>query len=207
MISFKRILILGVVATSLVGVIACEDDDTSTNNSNNTGTMTASSSIQSWPKTSKEVAEKVIAKYGQPQEVTSSMLMWRNNGRWKRSMVMRDTIVHLFPGPHPDLYEQVINYRVPTDKYDDLAMYDGSVIVERTKGEMSARCDKEEFNTLAINLANDVITGAKTSQEARAFYAKTVKDFKTMGISSPYLEGFVFPVQGDNSGDPDMPFE
>ncbi len=136
MMRFKRILVLGVVVTSRIGFIAC-DGDTSTNNSNNTGTMTASSAIQSWPKTSKEVAEMVIAKYGQPQEVTASMLMWRNNGRWKRSMVMRDAIVHLFPGPHPDLYEQVVNYRVPADKYDDLAIYDGSVIVERTKGEMS----------------------------------------------------------------------
>ncbi len=47
------------------------------------------------------------------------------------------------------------------DKYEDLAMFDGSVIVERTKDEISARCDKEEMNLLALNLANDVAAGKK----------------------------------------------
>ncbi|MEX2153654.1 MAG: hypothetical protein WD825_09970 [Gemmatimonadaceae bacterium] len=56
---------------------------------------------------------------------------------------------HSFPKPHTDLLEQFIDYRVPVDKYDELAAYDGSVIVERTKGEISARCDKEAMNFLA----------------------------------------------------------
>jgi hypothetical protein len=54
-----------------------------------------------------------------------------------------------------------------------LARYDGSVIVERTKGEISARCDKEEMNFLAINLGNDVVTGKKDVDAARKFYADT----------------------------------
>ncbi|MGH8284417.1 MAG: hypothetical protein ACRETT_01460 [Steroidobacteraceae bacterium] len=36
--------------------------------------------------------------------------------------------------PHKDVLEQVIDYKVPPDKFDDLARYDGSVIAERTKG-------------------------------------------------------------------------
>jgi hypothetical protein len=50
---------------------------------------------------------------------------------------------HYFPVRHPDVLEQAVHYRVPTDKFDELAAYDGSVIVERTKGEISARCGKE----------------------------------------------------------------
>ena len=62
---------------------------------------------------------------------------------------------------------------MPTDKFSDLARYDGSVIAERTKGEISARCDKEEMNLLALNLANDVVNGRKSVDEARQFYADT----------------------------------
>ena len=69
--------------------------------------------------------------------------------------------------PHPDLLEQFIDYQAPPEMYDELAVYDGSVIVERTKGEISARCDKEEMNFLAINLANDVAIGERTPDEAR----------------------------------------
>ncbi len=58
-----------------------------------------------------------------------------------------------------------------------MAQYDGSVIVERTKGEISTRCDEEEMNLLAINLANDVVTGKRSVEEARAFYAETMMAF------------------------------
>ncbi len=51
-------------------------------------------------------------------------------------------VPHDFPMPHPDLLEQFVDYQVPPDKFDELAQYDGSVIVERTKGEISARCTR-----------------------------------------------------------------
>lgn len=48
--------------------------------------------------------------------------------------------------PHKDMLLQVIAYEVPADKFDDLAAFDGSVIAERTRGEIAARCDKEAAN-------------------------------------------------------------
>lgn len=89
------------------------------------------------------------------------------NGPWKRTILYKEEIPHDFPKPHTDLLQQFIDYKTPVDKFDELATYDGSVIVERTKGEISARCDKEEMNFLALNLANDVATGNKTVEEAR----------------------------------------
>ena len=38
---------------------------------------------------------------------------------------------------------QAISYAIDADKADDLLKYDGSLILERTKGEIAARCDKE----------------------------------------------------------------
>jgi len=164
----------------------------------------ASSTIASWPEISKKVANMMIEKYGQPNGVTPDMLVWKNNGPWKRTIVSRDTVAHNFPTPHPDLLEQFINYKVPVDKYDDMAAYDGSVILERTKGEMSARCDAEGANFLAINLANDVATGKRTTDQARAYYTQAMKTFKETGVMDPYMKGFVFPVPTGGTQDPDM---
>lgn len=159
--------------------------------------------ISNWPATPKEVAAKTMAKYGAPNEATATMLVWHNNGPWKKTIVYKEEIPHVFPKPHTDLLQQFVDYKTPLDKYDDLAMFDGSVIVERTKGEISARCDKEEMNLLALNLANDVATGKKTVEEARAYYAKAAMDFM-QGKMDPYVQGLKFTTSG-NTKDPDMP--
>jgi hypothetical protein len=166
--------------------------------------MNASDVLQGWKGMPRDAATKLIAKYGQPDEATPSMLVWNNNGEWKRTVVYRDEIPHSFPAPHTDFLEQVIDYRVPTNKFSDLAEYDGSVIVERTKGEISARCDKEELNRLALNLANDVATGKRSVKDARKFYADTAMAFK-MGKSAPYLEALQFRVMPGATADMDQP--
>jgi hypothetical protein len=89
---------------------------------------------------------------------------------------------------------------VPT--FSDLARFDGSVIVERTKGEMSARCDMEEMNFLALNLAHEIATGERTVDDARTFYAETATAFM-MGNSSPYTNGLQFQSRTDDAADLD----
>jgi hypothetical protein len=160
--------------------------------------------VSAWPDVPREVAQTVMEKYGPPQEATPSRLIWFDNSPWKRTILYRDSYQHDFPMPHPDLLEQFIDYQAPLDTYDDLAMYDGSVIVERTKGEISARCDKEAMNFLAINLANDIATGERNVEEARQFYAETAMAFME-GESDPYVEGFVFEVPEGGTKDPDEP--
>ncbi len=160
--------------------------------------------VSAWPDVPREVAQTVMEKYGPPQEATPSRLIWFDNSPWKRTILYRDSFQHDFPMPHPDLLEQFIDYQAPLDTYDDLAMYDGSVIVELTKGEISARCDKEAMNFLAINLANDIATGERNVEEARQFYAETAMAFME-GESDPYVEGFVFEVPEGGTTDPDEP--
>ncbi len=160
--------------------------------------------VSAWPAKSQEVANTIIAKYGPPDEATASMLVWHNKGPWKRTVISRDPVMHDFPMPHPDLMEQFIDYRVPAEKFSDLAAYDGSVIVERTKGEMSARCDKEEANFLALNLANDIVTGKRTVDEARKFYAETIKALMA-GQKPAYTEKLQFTVSKGGTADPDKP--
>ncbi|HWJ26129.1 MAG TPA: hypothetical protein VNS32_06275 [Flavisolibacter sp.] len=160
--------------------------------------------ISKWSAKPKEVANAMIAKYGNPNEATANLLIWYNNGPWKKTILYKEEVPHDFPKAHTDLLQQFIDYKTPVDKFDDLAQYDGSVIVERTKGEISARCDKEEMNFLALNLANDVATGNKTVEEARAYYAKAAMAFMK-GQKDPYTTGLKFTVAHGGTADPDMP--
>jgi hypothetical protein len=98
--------------------------------------------------------------------------------------------------------ESVIDYRVPPEKVSALAEFDGSVVVERTAGEVSARCHDEQANFLALNLMHDIVTGAKSVDEAREYYAKEFADFRRKK-TTPYMERLRFsPADGD-AGDPD----
>lgn len=147
--------------------------------------------VNTWPETASRAAGEAMDKYGMPDGVTETMLVWHDTGPWKRTVVYREEVDHRFPMPHKDVWEQFVNYDVPPEKFDELAAYDGSVMVDRTRGEMSARCDKEVANFLAINLADDIINNRRTVEDARAFYAQTIKTMKEGG-SSPYLRGLRF---------------
>ena len=109
---------------------------------------------------------------------------------------------HRFPKPHNDLLEQSIDYAVPIERFSDIAAFDGSVIIERTKGEVSARCDKEEMNFLALNLMHDLVTGKLGVDEARRLYTETAGKFM-MGQHEPYTEGLQFEAPKQDTADPD----
>ncbi len=205
-----NLVVLGALTVAgSAGLSACSNPDATNADATAQTTPAAADNenveqmIASWPEASRMAAMDMISKYGPPQEVTASMLMWKDNGPWKWTKVSRETINHDFPMSHPDLLEQAINYRAPVEMYDDLARYDGSVIVERTKGEMSARCDKEGANFLAINLGNDVATGKKTAEEARTYYAAAIKRFMTTKQMDPYMQKLQFQVSGQATADPD----
>lgn len=159
--------------------------------------------IQDWSKTSQKAAKAMMEKYGPPAETTAGMWIWYDNGPWKRTIVYDQSINHDFPVPHHDVLEQFINYNAPEDRYDELAKFDGSVIVERTKAEMSARCDSEAANFLALNLANDVATGQKTVEEARKFYADAIRA-KLRGEPPKYAQSFVFDVPEEDLVETDV---
>jgi hypothetical protein len=93
----------------------------------------------------------------------------------------KSKIPHSFPMAHTDMLYQSITYRIEPEKADELIRHDGSVILERTKGEIAARCDKEEANFLAINLAHEIATGKRSVDDARSFYAESIQTMMKTG--------------------------
>lgn len=157
--------------------------------------------IKDWKEKPQKVAREMTKKYGTPQEITEQRLVWHNNGPWKRTELINEEIDHEFPMPHKDMLMQVISYEVPAEKFDELAEYDGSVIAERTRGELAARCDKEAANFLALNLAHEIVTGERSVEEAREAYGEQIVAF-AKGESAPLMEELNFRPQR-TAGDPD----
>jgi hypothetical protein len=127
--------------------------------------------LQKWPPRPRLAAYRMISRYGAPAEVSPSQLVWHHEPPWKRIVVMRDEIPHHGPSPHVDYLAQTLDYRVPTRKVDDLAAFDGSLHVDRTAGELTARCNSEAKNLLVLNLAHDIVIGRRSELDARTALA------------------------------------
>lgn len=159
--------------------------------------------INDWNVMSKKAANSTIEQYGPPNEAIQSRLIWYNNGPWKRTIVFRDEIPHDFPQPHTDVIENFINYRVPPEMFSELAKFDGSIIVERTKGEVSSRCDMEAANILALNLMNDIVTGKVDAEKAREIHCEVTSAF-ILNRPAPYAEALQFDVATEDTKDTDQ---
>lgn len=164
-------------------------------------TMDRDAMVAGWSQASQEAVQFMTDKYGAPVEMTATMAVWNQTGPWKRTIVYSEAIQHDFPMPHPDVMEQFVDYRMPVQMFDEIAAYDGSVIVERTKGEMSARCDKEPANFLALNLANEIAMGRLSVDDARRMYGEQIMMAKA-GRMTEYTSGLMFtpPASGNDPG-------
>ena len=158
--------------------------------------------IAGWPDESREAAQLVIDQHGEPDEVTESQLVWHHAGPWKRIVASKAFWQHDFPAPHIDSVESVLDYRVPPEMFTPLAQFDGSVVVERTAGEVSARCHDEQANNLALNLMHDIVTGARDVQQARDYYAHEFLGYRKKE-PTPYMDGLRFTPTAGGTPDPD----
>ncbi|WP_146755366.1 hypothetical protein [Arthrobacter sp. AQ5-05] len=162
---------------------------------------TAQSIVDHWPEAPKLTATQLLEHYGPPHEATPSKLFWYATRPWARMELTADHVLHNFPTPHVDYFTQFVSYQVPPGRASDLAAFDGSVIVDRTSGQLGSRCDHEAFNTLTLNLAVEIIEGKRSLEDARELYAQTAAAY-VMGRDAPYAERLRFtPVAG--SADPD----
>jgi hypothetical protein len=177
-----------------------------TNHEDLTMTMThtrAGDTIRDWPEESREAAQVVIEARGEPDELTPTQLTWHDADPWKRIVATKAFWQHDFPAPHIDAVESFLDYRVPVEHFTPLAEFDGSVVVERTAGEVSARCHDEQANFLALNLMHDIVSGTRDVAGAREYYAKEFADYRRKQ-PTPYMDGLRFsPMSAADAPDPD----
>ena len=157
--------------------------------------------LSKWPEASRMAVEEITAKYGAADIMSDHVFIWMNKGIWKKICVDRMESKHSFPIEHTDMMETTISYKVPVYFMEELGRFDGSLTFDRTQGTMSARCDKEANNFLALNLAHDILTSKKTVAQARTAYGDIVKQ-KMNGGNPLYMQKLTFSPQ-ENAPDPD----
>ena len=131
--------------------------------------------LAAWPQRTQRLGAQLVTKYGPPTEATDRQITWYANGPWKRTTLYKEEIAHNFANAHQDVLEQTINYRVPLDKLAPLATFNGSLLVNRTRGELSSLSDGEDTNFLALNVADDLVKGERDVEQAMTYYAQLIR--------------------------------
>ena len=165
----------------------------------------ASAIVASWPMKPREAAMTLVQKYGEPSVKDDMMLVWVDKQPYSKIVLLRDEQTHLFPVPHTDFLSHTVKFKVPNDRLDELAEFDGSLWFHRTRGELTAQCDLEAHNNIALNLGYDVAMGKRTVEEGRAEYARLAMAYKQGDRTDPYLMTLIFQPM-PNAEDPDHQF-
>lgn len=157
------------------------------------GQKDAQSIIESWPAKTKKAAQALIEKYGQPNGMTDKMLVWDDKEPWAQVTVYRDAFADEVPIPHQDFVENTVEYKVPENKIADLIKFDRALVIDETRGTLSSHCDSEEANTLALNLADEIVSGKRDVASAKEFLKTTLSE-SMAGKSSSYMKKLMFPT-------------
>jgi hypothetical protein len=139
--------------------------------------------ITTWFEGPRLMTELMMERYGPPDDLTPGVATWYERGRWKRITVR---------GQARESYlEQTVGYRPRTEAIAPLNEFDHGVRLDPAREELTAASNQESLNYLALNVADEVATGRRSSKDAQEFFAKTAK-LATSGRSSEYLEKLLF---------------
>lgn len=146
-----------------------------------------------WSETPRLAARLLIGRYGPPDLVGSSRMIWHGNGPWKR------TIVRDLPRPYAGaadeelgVIEQAVAYNVTPEQAAGVSPFSPRLTFDSARMEMSSRSDREELNFLRLNLANDVLLGVITVPEASDLFSKTLALEAAGKDAPPYMRGLAF---------------
>jgi hypothetical protein len=131
--------------------------------------------LAGWPEATRRLGAQLRTKYGEPVEITPRQVTWLNSGQWARTTLYKEGTAHNFASPHRNVLEQAVLYTVPIDKLVPLAQFNRSIVVDLARGELVTSADSEEINFLTVNVADDVIKGQRTAEEARIYFAQLVR--------------------------------
>jgi hypothetical protein len=150
----------------------------------------AQEAVKDWHPYASASAMKLMDEYGAPDQIESDRLIWRNTGPWDKITVW-DTENFYSAAAGSDDMEQTLGYDVPQDKRADLAAFSDKLAVSDDGRQLSVRGSSEELDFLTLNLANEIVRGVRSPEDARAFYDRIAK-LAQAGKSSPYTQRLLF---------------
>lgn len=146
--------------------------------------------VERWHRPSALAAGRLLDEYGLPDDVTPNRLTWNRKGVWKRTTVWNANPVYRTPADMA-VVEQTVDYPLDASQAARLLAFSGALKIDLERGELSSRSDREEIDFLNLNLADEIVHGRKTVDEAKASYARLLS-LSATGKSSPYTSGLLF---------------
>ena len=147
--------------------------------------MSAKDSLDDWKHDdAKAFAESLIKDYGQPDEVTQTMVKWYKLGAFggdgtkeMETYVVDESIPHSFPDPHRDFVYTVMEIKVPSHMLDTLGHVTGSIVYDGLKKTVTARCGSLEANALTLQFVKDLVDGKieNDNDVAKKAYADRIR--------------------------------
>jgi hypothetical protein len=134
--------------------------------------------------------EMMVERYGPPNRVEEDRLVWEDRGPWRRIAVWAEP-GSLDDGAAGRSIESSIAYPVPADKRKALASFSGALRVSAGGDELSARSASEERNVLMLNLADGIVKGRLSVEDARAGYLRALQ-LDAAGKSQPAMRRLLF---------------
>jgi hypothetical protein len=185
----RGVLAFTAASALLIGAYAAravetEAPDNPVRNETDETVRTPESIVRDWPERARLAAGALIEKYGAPQIADADSLSWVGNRPWDGTVVRRGA-------PAGQSIQQSIHYPVSLAKLAALGDLGGRVEFDSSSGELSSYADEESLNFLALNLADEVVTGKSTPDRARERYRR-ILDLTKTGKSSSYTAGFLF---------------
>lgn len=147
----------------------------------------ARANVAAWPEDARLLARKMIDEIGAPDEVMPRHMTWSGRKPFNTITVYSDKVSSGQAG----LLLETVSYRVPVGKWRALNAFGHGVTYDVVFNELVACSDAPETNLLALNLADEVIQGRRSPDEARAVFDKTLTR-SYAGKSSWYLSGLQF---------------
>ena len=144
-----------------------------------------------WSPPSADAARRLTELYGAPDDATPNKLTWVRKGPWLRTVVWNRPRVYRTPRDF-DLIVQTVKYPVTREQASELVAYSPAMVVDVDRGELSTRGSREEVNYLNLNLADEILRGKKSVDEAQQVYRR-ILDLTAAGKSSPYVSKLLFP--------------
>ena len=155
---------------------------------------TPEAAIRYWPEIARLTARALIGKYGPPDSYGPNALVWRRNGPWNKTVLYGRATTYPRFDKDQEILKQVIGYRVPEEKEEELLLFDPRLVINRASGELSFQSARESTNFLALNLADEIVRGRRSVAQARRFFLYA-EDLRLSGKSSKYEDGFLFRVR------------
>lgn len=134
--------------------------------------------------------DAMVERYGPPTRIESKLVVWVDKAPWKRIAVW-DRMGNFQGSAAADNIEQTVAYLVPFDRRDALEAFSPRVGVSFDGSELSSSSFSEERNLLTLNLADQIIRGVRSPDEAKEFYTLTLR-LAAAGKSSPYMRRLLF---------------